>query len=167
MQNQYKLVIAGCPDQKSDYSQKLVAMANRENVVMTGFITGNVLCAVQRNARLFCIPSYHEGLPIALLEAISYNLDIVASDIPANTEVPLPKDCFAKKGDVADLAKTIEAHLKRTSLNDFSSIIHKYYDWDKIAEQTALVYKDLVMISSKKDLGKVPLKRAKKIQTVA
>ena len=82
LQQQYKLAIAGRPDHESAYSQKLVKQANKANVVLTGFISGDTLCAVQRNARLFCIPSYHEGLPIALLEALSYNLDVVASDIP-------------------------------------------------------------------------------------
>ena len=77
-------------------------------------------------------------------EALSYNLDVVASDIPANTEVPLPRDCFAKKGDVEDLAETIATHLASDKPNDYSSIIHEYYDWDKIAEQTAVVYRELV-----------------------
>lgn len=143
LQQQNKLVIAGRPDHKSAYSQKLVEQAKKANVVLTGFISGDVLCAIQRNARLFCIPSYHEGLPIALLEALSYNLDVVASDIPANTEVPLPRDCFAKKGNVVDLAETIAAHLTSEKPNDYSSIIHEYYDWDKIAEQTAVVYREL------------------------
>ena len=144
LRSSYKLVIAGRPDHQSVYSQRLVRQANAANAVLTGFISGDVLCAVQRNARLFCIPSYHEGLPIALLEALSYNLDVVASDIPANTEVPLPHECFAKTGNVPDLAKTIANHLTSESRKDFSSIIHEYYDWDKIAEQTALVYRELM-----------------------
>ena len=140
----YKLVIAGRPDHKSGYSQKLVKQAESAGVVLTGFISGDTLCAVQRNARLFCIPSYHEGLPIALLEALSYNLDVVASDIPANTEVPLPESCFAKVGDVESLASTIAKHLENQVQENFASIIHEYYDWDKIAEQTACVYRSLV-----------------------
>lgn len=143
LQQQNKLAIAGRPDHKSAYSQKLVEQAKKANVVLTGFISGDVLCAIQRNARLFCIPSYHEGLPIALLEALSYNLDVVASDIPANTEVPLPRDCFAKVGNVEHLAQTIAAHLMSEKPNDYSSIIHEYYDWDKIAEHTAVVYREL------------------------
>lgn len=140
----YKLVIAGRPDHASEYSQRLVAQAEKAGVTLTGFISGDVLCAVQRNAKLFCIPSYHEGLPIALLEALSYNLDVVASDIPANTEVPLPRDCFAEVGNVDDLAKTIETRLRNEVQQNFAAIIHEYYDWDKIAEQTAEVYKSLV-----------------------
>lgn len=143
LQQQYKLAIAGRPDHKSAYSQKLVEQAEKANVVLTGFISGDTLCAVQRNARLFCIPSYHEGLPIALLEALSYNLDVVASDIPANTEVPIPRECFAKKGDTDDLAHVIEMHLRRSEQEHFENIIHEYYDWDKIAEQTAVVYREL------------------------
>lgn len=69
---------------------------------------------------------------------------VVASDIPANTEVPLPRNCFAKVGDVDDLAKTIERHLRNDVKQNFSAIIREYYDWDKIAEQTAEVYKELV-----------------------
>jgi len=140
----YKLVIAGRPDHASEYSQKLVAMAEKAGITLTGFISGDVLCAVQRNAKLFCIPSYHEGLPIALLEALSYNLDVVASDIPANTEVPLPNDCFAKVGNVQDLAEVLEKHLRKESSQNFTNIIHEYYNWDAIAEQTAAVYKSLV-----------------------
>lgn len=144
LRSQYKLVIAGRPDHASEYSQRLVAQAEKAGITLTGFISGDVLCAVQRNAKLFCIPSYHEGLPIALLEALSYNLDVVASDIPANTEVPLPRDCFAKVGNVDDLAKTIETRLRNEVQQNFTAIIHEYYDWDKIAEQTAEVYKTLV-----------------------
>lgn len=144
LRNEYKVVIAGKPDHNSDYSQKLIKKANEIGAVLTGFISGDTLCAVQRNAKLFTIPSYHEGLPIALLEALSYNLDVVASDIPANTEVPLPHDCFAKVGDTDSLAQCIAAHLQKNTQENFANIIHEYYDWDKIAEQTALVYKELV-----------------------
>jgi len=144
LRNEYKLVIAGRPDHKSAYAQRLVELAKKANVVLTGFICGDVLCAVQRNAKLFCIPSYHEGLPIALLEALSYNLDVVASDIPANVEVPLPKDCFAKVGDVESLSQMIASHLEKKTKVDFLPIVHEYYDWDKIAEQTASVYKNML-----------------------
>lgn len=144
LKQKYKLVIAGRPDHDSAYARKLVEQAKAADAILTGFISGDVLCAVQRNARLFVIPSYHEGLPIALLEALSYNLDVVSSDIPANTEVPLPSDCFAKTGDVDSIAKCIELHLQKDSQENFESIIHEHYDWDKIAEQTASVYRDLM-----------------------
>lgn len=144
LKEQYKLVIAGRPDHNSSYAEKLIKEANDSGVVLTGFISGDELFAIQKNARLFCIPSYHEGLPIALLEALSYNLDVVASDIPANTEVPLPFECFAKVGNVENLANVIMNHLKKDIPQNFAEIIKEYYDWDKIADETSRVYKNLI-----------------------
>lgn len=141
LKDEYKLVIAGAADHEDPYSIGLIESAQNANVVLTGFITGDTLHAVQKNARLFALPSYHEGLPIALLEALSYNLDIIASDIPANTEVPLPKECFTPVGNVDALAKKIEEHLLQKTQQDFRQIIHDHYNWDTIAEQTADVYK--------------------------
>lgn len=144
LKEQYKLVIAGRPDHKSSYAEKLIKEANDSGVVLTGFISGDELFAIQKNARLFCIPSYHEGLPIALLEALSYNLDVVASDIPANTEVPLPRDCFAKVGNVEHLSTVIKDHLEKEISQNFVEIIEENYNWDKIAEETSKVYQSLV-----------------------
>lgn len=59
---------------------------------MTGFLRGDELQAVFSQAKLFVMPSYHEGLPIALLEAMSFSLPAVVSDIPANPKFSyLPK----------------------------------------------------------------------------
>lgn len=51
------------------------------------------------------LPSSHEGLPIALLEAMSYKLPVIVSNIPANMEVGLPYPCYFKIGDVGQLQK--------------------------------------------------------------
>ena len=57
---------------------------------MTGFISGDPLHTLFSQAGLFVLPSYHEGLPIALLEAMSWSLPVIVSDIPANLEIGLP-----------------------------------------------------------------------------
>lgn len=79
-----RLAIAGDSDHPDHYSESLKAQARAAGVVLTGFIKGEPLNQLMTNAALFVIPSYHEGLPIALLEAMSYDLDVLASDIPAN-----------------------------------------------------------------------------------
>jgi glycosyltransferase involved in cell wall biosynthesis len=63
-------------------------------IILTGYITGEPLNQVFTHARLFVLPSYHEGLPIALLEAMSYGLSALVSDIPANKEVKLPSERY-------------------------------------------------------------------------
>ena len=138
------LVIAGRADQESAYSQKLRQMAEEAGVVLPGFIHGEELHAIFESASLFVIPSYHEGLPIALLEALSYNLAVIASDIPANMEVPLPPDSFFKTGDVNALSEKIVAFLKFVADRNYREIIEEYYNWDKIADQTVKVYKSIL-----------------------
>ena len=138
-QSDYKLVIAGDTDIEDSYSRELKQMAKEKNVVLTGFIKGAKLQTLLSNARLFVLPSSHEGLPISLLEAMSYGLPVLASDIPANKEVNLPASCyFHCQGNMVD--NLYEALKNR--INDSSAVSYNLslYDWDNIAEQTANVY---------------------------
>ena len=82
----YKLVLAGDTDFEDEYSLGLKQMARENGVVLTGFIKGRKLHSLLTNCRCYCLPSSHEGLPIALLEAMSYGVKVVVSDIPANLE---------------------------------------------------------------------------------
>ena len=137
------LVIAGKADQESSYSRKLYKMAREAGVTLPGYIYGEELQAVFENASLFVIPSYHEGLPITLLEALSYNLNVIASDIPANTEVPLPEESFFKTGDVAALTAKLKQFTGSVEIRNYRKIIEEYYNWDRVAEQTMNVYKSI------------------------
>lgn len=135
-----RLVIAGKPDHNTLYTQKLVEQARQSNVILPGFIHGEELQALFSGASLFVLPSYHEGLPIALLEALSYNQNIIASNIPANSEIELPEDCYYPVGSVDTLAAKIKEHLSQPDKYDFRDLVHRLYDWDKIAKQTSDVY---------------------------
>ena len=103
---------------------------------------------VYTHARLFVLPSYHEGLPIALLEAMSYGLPVLVSDIPANKEVELPADRYFRCGDIDDLKGRMEILLKKKlseeERQELRSQIAEKYNWDKIAEQTIEVYKKIL-----------------------
>ncbi len=100
------------------------------------------------HAGLFVLPSYHEGLPIALLEAISYGLPVLVSDIPANLEVGLKKERYFKCGDVDDLKESIERLLSyEFSDNEKHEMLKKVledYNWEKIAKQTVEVYEKVL-----------------------
>ncbi len=140
-----QLVLAGDADHESNYSRELKrAAAANNNIILPGYVTGRRLNQLYSHARLFVLPSYHEGLPIALLEAMSYGLDVLVSDIPANKEVPLPEECFFRCGDVKDLQQQLSTALtcgaSGERKKDFLHIIEKDYNWEKIAQQTAEVY---------------------------
>lgn len=133
-----KLVLAGDADFEDDYSLGLKEMARKNGVVLTGFVKGRKLHSLLTNARCYCLPSSHEGLPIALLEAMSYGLPVVVSDIPANVEVGLPVGDYYHCGDVDELKDKLQEKIKQP----FECVNYDMskYDWDKIAVRVSEVY---------------------------
>lgn len=136
-----KLVLAGDTDFEDDYSRGLKEMARKNGVVLTGFIKGSKLHSLLTNAACYCLPSSHEGLPIALLEAMSYRLPVIVSDIPANLEVGLDKSSYFHCGNVEELASRLKSMLsKPLQRTDYDM---GKYDWNRIAQETVNVYKSL------------------------
>lgn len=133
-----KLVLAGDTDFEDDYSRGLKEMARKNGIILTGFIKGRKLHSLLTNCRAYCLPSSHEGLPIALLEAMSYGVKVVVSDIPANLEVGLPKDAYFPVGNVGVLAERLKDVIEQP-LQHIDYDMSKY-DWEKIADQVADVY---------------------------
>jgi len=137
----YKLVLVGDADHPSAYSNKLKADAASKGVVLTGFIKGDKLHQIFSHAALFVMPSYHEGLPIALLEALSYNLNTVVSDIPANLEVGLNPEHYYTIGHNSELADKINRQLTQNIDHQYGIFLAQKYNWDIIAKQTLAVYR--------------------------
>ena len=106
--------------------------------MLTGFIRGEKLNEILSHAALYVLPSSHEGLPIALLEALSYNLDVTVSDIPANKLSCLAESDFHRTGDIDSLAHTLKEKLAQRQTPrqyDLSP-----YNWDNIARQIKALY---------------------------
>lgn len=133
-----KLVLAGDTDFEDDYSRRLREMARKNGVVLTGFIKGKKLHSLLTNCLCYCLPSSHEGLPIALLEAMSYGVKVIVSDIPANKEVGLPESDYFPVGNVDALTEKLKTVVNQPLQHiDYDM---KKYDWEKIADQVRDVY---------------------------
>jgi len=132
-----RLVLAGDTDFEDNYSLSLKRKAKENGIVLTGFIKGKKLHSLLTNAACYCLPSSHEGLPIALLEAMSYDIPVIASDIPANLEIGLDESHYFPCGNVEKLANRLEE--KCSPLHKETYDMH-LYDWDMIAKQTGEVY---------------------------
>lgn len=133
-----KLVLAGDTDFEDDYSRGLKEMARKNGVVLTGFVKGRKLHSLLTNCMCYCLPSSHEGLPIALLEAMSYGVKVIVSDIPANLEVGLPQNDYFHVGNVDELAKKLNDVM--THPVEHIEYDMTKYDWDKIAREVRKVY---------------------------
>jgi glycosyltransferase involved in cell wall biosynthesis len=143
----WRLVIVGDATHDDAYSIRLRAeAAKNDKVILPGFLSGQPLQAIYANAGLFALPSYYEGLPIVLLEAMSHGLPCVLSDIPANRIVKVPSDRYFKTGDVGDLCakmrKFITNPLSAKERQEEIEIVRENYGWQGIADRTLSVYRE-------------------------
>ncbi len=143
----WKLVLVGGSDHPDDYCRAIEQqVAQVSGVVATGFQSGLALMELYAHAGAFVLPSSHEGLPIALLEALSFGLPVVASNIPANTEIGLPAESYFVLGDVAQLATRLRqchaaGNLDMAKRDEIRDWVGQRYDWHTIAGQTLSVYR--------------------------
>jgi glycosyltransferase involved in cell wall biosynthesis len=144
----WKLVLVGGIG--SDvYSEKLRASAAASGAVLTGYLTGAPLHQIYSHAGAFVLPSSHEGLPIAMLEALSYGLPVLASDIPANLEVGLERSCYFPLGNIdamaAQLTRLARSPQDSEARQARRNWVLQKYNWDDIALRTMDVYRRLVV----------------------
>lgn len=138
----YKLVIAGSNDAMPQYVSFLHDLAaGEEDIVFTGAVYGADKDALLRGAYMFCLPSTIEGLSIVLLEAMSYRLPVLASDIEANREV-LEKDkaLWVRPENVMDIKDSVERAIASPSLLEsfreynYRKVADKY-TWDRVTHR--------------------------------
>jgi glycosyltransferase involved in cell wall biosynthesis len=143
----FKLVLVGEIQQHDAYCQELSAHAARDPlIVLTGYQSGAALHELFTHAGLFVLPSAVEGHPIALLEAAAYEIPVLASAIPANLAIPLPRDHYFPVGDKRALARQIEVMTQNTTATTaerraLHAAIRANYSWRKAAELTSSVYR--------------------------
>ena len=142
-----KLAIVGGSAFTDDYVKRLQTQAKSDSsIVFTSYQSGETLEALFAGARFVVHPSVAEGLPIAVLEAMSYGKAVIAADIPENLEVIGEYGVPFARGKASDLAKKIIGllddpaqasalgHLARTYVEDS-------FNWDDIAIDVVSVYR--------------------------
>ena len=142
-----KLVIAGGSSHSDDYVERLAAMSlDNDNIIMTGFVSGKLLEELYSNAFLYVLPSDVEGLPISLLEAMSYKRCCLTSDIQENTTTSKDKAFAFKKGNVQDLydkLKEIDSlpleEVRRIG-EEAGQYVLDTYRWKTVVDKTETVY---------------------------
>ena len=104
-----KLVIAGGSSDTDDFAKELKEIAKDDKrIIFTGFVQGQMLEELYSNAYIYTLPSDLEGMPLSLLEAMSYGNCCLVSDIPECTEVVNDKALIFKKSNVEDLKEKLQ-----------------------------------------------------------
>jgi glycosyltransferase involved in cell wall biosynthesis len=130
------LVIVGDADHASAYSRELLAAAC-ERIIFTGRLPRTALGSIYRNAALFILASYEEGLPISALEAAACGTPMLLSDIPANRDLCLPAIHYFTPGDTEALSKLLTANPSQFAVD--AAMITSRFNWDRAAARTAQV----------------------------
>ena len=142
-----KLVIAGGASHTNDFYNEIKQKASENSrIIMTGFVQGEELQELFSNTYLYCLPSDVEGMPISLLEAMSYGKNCLISNIDESTQVCGEYATVFKKGKLDDLKDKLEECLEgknRFESNIISDYIINKYDWDEVVEKTIEKYNEM------------------------
>lgn len=142
-----KLLIAGGSSDTEAYTQQLRELAaGDDRIIFTGFVQGQLLQELYSNAYVYVLPSDVEGMPLSLLEAMSYGNCCLISSIPECTEVVEDKALRFEKGNTDDLRAKLQALCDDPSLaegykNTAQRFICEKYSWDDVVEKTLELYR--------------------------
>ena len=142
-----KLVIAGGVSDTDDYVRQLHQQSGADaRIVFTGFVQGQVLQELYSNAYIYVLPSDVEGMPLSLLEAMSYGNCCLTSDIEECASVIADAGVTFEKGNVRDFAMKLQelcddpvriASFKQRS----AAHILQHYNWDDVTKKTLELYR--------------------------
>lgn len=141
------LVIAGGASDSGEYMGQLKAMAADDNrIVFTGFVQGQLLEELYSNAYVYCLPSDLEGMPLSLLEAMSYDNCCLTSDIAECAEVVEDKAVTFAKSNVDDLREKLQMLCDHPEWvekykGEAADFVYQKYNWDDVVERTLDLYK--------------------------
>jgi glycosyltransferase involved in cell wall biosynthesis len=132
-----RLLVVGGADHESAFSRQLLAQAGPD-IVFAGVLDKPTLRDLYLQCGLFVLPSLHEGLPIAALEAGSLGAPLLLSDIPANLDLGLPPHHYVPAGSVEALAERIALPFDRHAID--AEALRRRFDWDEVAAATERLY---------------------------
>ena len=142
-----KLVIAGGSSDTGGYVRDLHALAEGDDrILFTGFVQGEILEELYSNAYVYVLPSRLEGMPLSLLEAMTYGNCCLTSDIPECTDVTGALGHAFRAGDAEDLRRALAElcdHPETVSADREKSAAYilNRFSWDTTTERTLALYR--------------------------
>ena len=141
-----KLVIAGGISGSEAHLKELRELTDGDSrIIYTGFVQGRVLEELYSNAYLYVLPSDLEGMPLSLLEAMSYGNCCISSDIPECAGVLGEFGITFKQGNTQDLKEKLQQLCDNPDTVELfkqqaANYICSRYNWDDVTEKTLQLY---------------------------
>lgn len=141
-----KLVIAGGSSDTDEYYKELRELSKtNKNIIFTGFVQGKELEELYSNSYIYVLPSDLEGMPLSLLEAMSYGNCCLTSNIEECSSVIEDKGVTFKKSDIKDLQDKLEYLCNNIKeVNKYKKESQEYildkYNWDNVVDETLKLY---------------------------
>ena len=142
-----RLVIAGGSSDTDEFASELWEMAKDDDrIIFTGFVQGQELDELYSNAYVYTLPSDLEGMPLSLLEAMSYGNCCLVSDIDECASVVEDKALIFKKSDVNDLKEKLQLACDQSKIVEHmkaeaADFICGKYNWDDVVKETLSLYR--------------------------
>ncbi|KKQ53472.1 MAG: Glycosyltransferase [Parcubacteria group bacterium GW2011_GWD2_38_11] len=145
---EYQLVLAGKRGWLSqEYLQIIKDLNLTKDVVFTGYVIGDELVPLFRNAEFFVMPSLYEGFGMTVLEAFATKTPAILANVSSLPEIAGEAAYFINPLDTAELAEALGKFATDENLR-LSYVAKgleqaKKFDWDKTARETLEIYKSL------------------------
>ena len=147
-----KLVIVGDGYYTDEYVDFVKSRAaNIPSIVFTGFKSGSTLHTLYSQASFMIHPSDNEGLPICVLEGMSYRLPLLLSDIVEHKDLIENKNFFFQRGDISSLVEKLEFVFSQSKEalvlegQKNRAVIEREFEWGKVIDKIIAVYQTVVV----------------------
>lgn len=136
----YQLVLVGSDYWLDRQIEKTLKEENLENSIKTlGFIPDHLLEALYSSAYVFISPSFNEGFGLTYLEALYFNLPIIAADRGATKEILGKTAVYVNPDKPEDISKAMKEVVSnkniRKKTEEYRTEILNKFSWEKTAQQ--------------------------------
>jgi len=162
LETKYPLIIAGDAPAAGGYGERLRQLAQSDpRIRFIGRVQGSLLEELFSNTALFVQPSELEGLSIGLIEAMSYGIQCLSSDIPENQEVVGDTALLFRNKDVNDLQRQLAAALSNVAIGSQRGAagrqrVESMFSWERVVDQLEELYCRVTSCSLSQNLSFTP-----------
>ena len=124
-----------------------------DRVIFTGMVTGEAKASLLTHAGLFVLPSYSEGFPVAVAEAMGYGLPLVITETCYLPEVEEGGAGLVVRPEIASLTEALQVMLRDQNWRE--SCAHRSWElaqtgfsWEAVAQKSLAFYREAMQCRS-------------------